>query len=139
MLIVIQTKEGAVCNVASTGDKHTFRFGRKAQIVGVKALLLEAGASNTAFNAAFDQRVTAGSDTGRVEKAVLEVAASQSQGSLQYDEDAQSSTWIVDAGDELVFEVKNACTNASHNVVPIVEFIDIPETNANLGAAVAAG
>lgn len=139
MLIVIQSKEGSVCNVASTGDKATFRFARKAQIVGAKVLLLEAGASNTAFNCAFDQRITAGSDTGRTAVATLEVGASKSQGSLMYDEDAQSSTWLVDAGDEIVFEVVNACTNASHNVVPVLEFIDVPESVLNLGAAVSAG
>ena len=107
--------------------------------MGVKVLLLEAGASNTAFNAVFDQRVTAGSDTGRVAKATLEVAASKSQGSLMYDEDAQSSEWLVDAGDEIIFEVVNAVTNASHNVVPIIEFIDVPESIANLSAAASAG
>lgn len=107
----------------------------RCQVRRVQSLISSNVSAGTATYL-FDQRITAGSDTGRVTFATLSKPASNQQGKLLY-EDPTASVVLV-PGDEIVVKARAAGATsipaASHTV--LVE--RIPEVPANEADMVAA-
>jgi len=120
----------------STGDKWIFPVPFKANVMRFGLVVQGSSANATAAVVALDHRVTAGSDTGRVELLVISKTASVSQqGKFLYQDPATSIA--VDEGDELVVEVTTA-DGAANAMTPVVILRQIPEVAGNNSAMVAA-
>jgi hypothetical protein len=94
-------------------------------------------ATTAADNAiiALDKRITAGSDTGRVELDQLEIAGGSPQGRVGYVKIANAPQLVP--GDELVVELLNASVAGTAHVDLWVEQTwDTPENNTDMVVSV---
>ena len=137
------TEVSAQISVATTGDKFTFTPGRPVDIVrwGIIAdVLIDVGVGMTI---AADHRITAGSDTGRVNAAVGTITDTDdiAQGDGVYTENVSplitarpTETFRVDPGEQVVFEVTDAADTAGTGHI-FIEYRQIPFVgDANVAA-----
>lgn len=117
--------------IATTGDKAVLAVPFKCELVRFAIVVTDANAN--AAVVALDQRVTAGTDTGRVEVSEVSKGAVNGQGKMFY-QDATSRV-LLDEGDELVVEVKTAAASGVAWAVAIVR--EVPEVPGNNTAMVA--
>ena len=127
--MLLQAQAAMLVDVNTAADKLTFSVHQKCSIYRSQVTCLTTDAGG--FTMAFDQRITAGSDTGRVAVYAgnVIVTAANNQGKTFYDVAEQGS--ILVPGDEVVAEVTAEAAGASTNVVPQVLVFYIPETEAN--------
>lgn len=112
----------------STGDKIIFSIPFKCNVI--EAGMVIEGTEATALVVTFDKRITAGSDTGRVDAGVasITVTAANNQGKVFVNQPATAVTLTY--GDQVVVEVTTA-SSAAKNFVPYIKLDPIPETLAN--------
>jgi hypothetical protein len=118
--------------IATTGDKAVLPVPFKCELVQFAVVITDANAN--AAVVALDQRVTAGSDTGRVEVAEVSKPAENGQGKMYYQK--PTSRVVLDEGDEVVVEVKTAAASGVAWAMLIVR--EIPEVAGNNSKMVSA-
>lgn len=105
----------------STGDKLVMTIPYKCIVERVFAVVEEASTHATGFVIKFDNRPTAGSDTGRGDGdvgALTKTVSVSQQGKMLYEE--PSSTITLNEGEQVVAEVTTANGDACTAVVGIV-------------------
>lgn len=117
--------------LGSTGDKAIFRIMDRYEVVRF-GLQIE-GTDNNATGAvvAFDKRITAGSDTGRVDAAlgtITKPASANHQGKHLYK--VPAATIVLKPGEEVVVEVTTA-QGAALAATPFLIVRRTPEAIAN--------
>lgn len=95
--------------VTSTGNKLTASPGQPMDFIRFGAIFTVAGGSGSLV-LAIDKRVTAGSDTGRVEVATMTVTAAQATAGSVHTLDI--SPLEIDPGEEVILEVTTGLTSA---------------------------
>lgn len=110
--------------------------GRKVEVVGVKLIAMGAGDADTACNVTVNVANASGGSSAQ--QFLLEIPANTAVDAAFYDEDAATSTLTVEPGQRLEITVSATATNAL-NVVPVIEFVDIPTSDALLTNGVAVG
>lgn len=138
MVRVIQSERMAQFNANSTSNGATCAFGSPAEIVQVKIISDSVGTVNTATNIRVDRYTIAGNSSSGVTSAycgTFVIPASSTQGSVFYQDLSALKELKVEAGDELVFVVANASTDA-HLLRPIIEYVHLDEQIANITDAV---
>ena len=116
--------------LSAAGDLAWAMVPYKCQVRRVAVLFTDSNATGGSYT--FDQRILAGSDTGRVIFATLTKAAVNAQGKYYY-EDPVSSV-VLNEGDEVVL----TGSAASGLVRALVLVERMPEVPANQGDMVAA-
>lgn len=129
-------EHGSTVALTSTGDKFTFSPGGPCDVVRW-GLLWTVTAGGAPVIAA-DKRITAGSDTGRVNAALGTITpGAAAAGTYTYTEPT-TGPWELNPGDQVVIEVTTAATTTG-SAIPIIEvrdrpFVDGP--NARLADAI---
>jgi len=128
--------EGVDCDQTAADVAH-IAVPFKCRLLRFGALITEvcAGATTTPV-VSLDQQITAGSDTGRVECAVLTLGTSAA-GKFPYEDPA--AEYLFDEGDQLVVELKVAATGTGKTghfrPVVLVEYIpEVPGNNTAMSA-----
>lgn len=106
----------------STTDLLKIAVVKPANVVRFGFIVDSSTASGTTVVVSLDKRVTAGSDSGRVELATLSPTATVAQGKgVYFDLTARQE---VNPGEELIFEAKTAAGVAAtaHVFVEVVEY-----------------
>ena len=129
----VLSKESAQIDLQSTGDKAIITVPFNCKVVAC-GLVVESAEASAAV-VAFDKRVKAGSDTGRVDAALaeIELPAADKQGKILY-ENKDDAGLELEAGDQVVIE----CTTASAAeklCVAFIEFVRLHEVRSNLADA----
>ena len=123
--------------LGSTGDKAIFRIVNRCEVVRFGLQIEGASAHATAAVVAFDKRITAGSDTGRVDAAlgngttggtITKPASVSSAGKHLYK--VPTALVVLKPGEEVVVEVTTAQGEALA-ATPFLIVRPTPETLAN--------
>lgn len=116
----------------STGDKATFAIPFKCQVVRVSVCVN--AIPGDAGIVTFDRRITAGSDTGRVDAyaGTLNMLTSHTAGKVIYKD--PTASLVLQEGDEIVVEVTDAsaAVTLAHAVVLIREMPEQAGNNADM-------
>lgn len=115
----------------SLADVAVIPVPYKCQVRRVALLYTTSGSAAAAVE--FDQRVTAGSDSGRVNFATVSKGASNQQGKYIYEDPATSV--VLNEGDEIVVQVTDVEASGKAWAIVLVE--RIPEVPANQSDMVA--
>lgn len=133
----IQELRSAQFDINATGDKVSIPIAFPMKVLRVGLMIQSADAGGASIS--FDKRITAGSDTGRVNNGVasLVLPASNQQGKFLYKKLVDLTSVELACGDEIVVEVTAEGAAASSFAVAIVEYLRIQENPVNLSDAVA--
>ena len=107
--------------LTSTGDKATLSFPESANIVEIGVVIATVTAPTGTPVVAFDRRITAGSDTGRVDAgigSITKAVASLTAGKIL----RKQVSVEVSAGDQVVVEVTTAAGGAALTAIPYVVY-----------------
>lgn len=118
-------------DMASLADVAVIPVPYKCQVRRVALLYTTTGTAAAAVE--FDQRVLAGSDSGRVNFATVSKGASNQQGKYIYEDPATSV--VLNEGDEIVVQVTDVEAAATAWAIVLVE--RMPEQPANQSDMVA--
>jgi hypothetical protein len=118
-------------DMASLADVAVIPVPYKCQVRRVALLYTTTGTAAAAVE--FDQRVLAGSDTGRVNFATVSKGASNQQGKYIYEDPATSV--VLNEGDEIVVQVTDVEASAKAWAIVLIE--RMPEVPANQADMVA--
>lgn len=131
---LVQIEKGAQFDVNTPADKVTFTIDSDIEVVECGVIV--AGADPGGATIAFDRRVLAGSDSGRVDGGVgaITIPASDQQGKVLYE---KPSGVVLNAGDQVVVEVTAEGVTAL-NVVPYIKYVSLVKSRANEDEASAA-
>lgn len=126
-------QQTAIAIEAAAGDKFTFTILETIVVVEFRVLItvtIDYNVATTLAQVSLDHRVAYGSDTGRVELAVVTIPDATAAGKQLYKKFTPKK---IKAGEQLVVETKVQGAGGTElgDWLPVIVWSPAPETNAN--------